>query len=260
MALATGADFALFAVKLYLGLSTASLCIYSDAINNLFDTLGCLLAVFGVWLAMRPGSRKYPDGMGKAEDLTGFIMAVCVAFTGFYFAYLALDRFMYPRPVNFLVRHAVLLGVTILVKLILGVVFFRLYKKRNSLVLKTVYTDSFADCGVTAMTLLSFILSATSGLRADAVFGLVLSAVIIVNGVKLVLSSAKALLGENDAALNEKIEAAAKECGFQTAGAKTYKTGKTLTLALTVSGDGDENEAREKISKLTGADLFIKRR
>lgn len=209
---------------------------------------------------MRPGSKKYPDGLGKAEDLTGFIMAVCVAFTGFYFAYLALDRFMYPRPVNFLVRHALLLALTILVKLALGIVFRGLHKRRNSPVLKTVYMDSFADCGVTAMTLLSFIFSATSGFRADAVFGLILSTVIIINAVKLVISSAKTLLGENDTALNERIESAALQCGYESAEAKTYRTGSTLTCALTVSGAGNENDARQKISNITGADLFIKRR
>lgn len=187
-------------------------------------------------------------------------MSVCVAFTGFYFAYLALDRLLYPRPVNFLVRHAVLLAVTIAVKLVLGIIFRQLYKKRNSVVLKTVYADSFADCGVTAMTLLSFILSFYSGMRADAVFGLIVSTLIIINAVKLVISSTKTLLGENDTALNGKIEQTALQCGFDSAEAKTYKTGGNITLALTLSGRGNEEELKNEISKFTGADLFIKRR
>ncbi len=187
-------------------------------------------------------------------------MSVCVAFTGFYFAYLALERFMYPRPVNFLIRHAVLLGITITVKLIMGIVFRLLYKKRMSVVLKTVYTDSFADCGITAMTLLSFIMSYYSGLRADAIFGLVLSTIIIINAVRLVISSTKALLGENDTEINAKIENTALDCGFIDAEAKYYKTGKNIVCAVTLSGEGNEEKLRMETSKFTGTDLFIKRR
>lgn len=254
------ANFLLFAVKLYSGLATSSLCIYSDAINNLFDTLSCALAFAGLLLAKKAATADYPDGFGKAEDLAGFIMSVTVGLTGVYFAYMSLERFMYPRPVNFLLRHALFLGGTIIVKLILGISFLRLSKKRESVVLKTVCMDSFADCGVTAMTLLSFILSEYSGLRADAVFGLVISVIIIINAVKLLKLSTEKLLGRNSAVINGEITEILLTCGFETADVKTYAAGTALTAAADVSGGGDETKARILTKENTGADLFIKRR
>ena len=260
VALAAAADLILFGVKLYSGLATASLCIYTDAINNLFDALSCLLAVGGIWLAARAKSRSYPDGLGRAEDLAGFLMAVSVAFAGAYFAYRALDRFLYPRPVNYQVFHAILLGATVPVKLAMGLAFRWLSRRRDSVIYKTIATDSFSDCGVTVMTLLSFILSEYSGLRADAVFGLAVSVLIIVNAVRLIRSSGERLLGRNDEALNENAEALLLSCGFTRAEVKTYATGSYITAAAAVAGEGDEEKARALIKETTGAELYLSRR
>lgn len=257
-AVTVAANLVLFLIKLYSGLATSSLCIYSDAINNLFDTLSCLIALGGVILMNRNPGKAFPDGLGKAEDLAGFIMAVSVGFTGVYFSYLALDRFFYPRPVNFLVRHAVLLAATIIVKLVIGLICRREYKKLPSVILKTVYLDSFADCGVTAMTLLSFVLSNYSGLRADAIFGLVISVSIIVNAVKLIISSASELLGKNNEKTAEEITDILTGCGFEVSGVKLYKTGTHVTAAVTVSGGGDKKAAEETAGKLCGAEIYFR--
>ena len=244
-------------MKLYAGLATASLCIYTDAINNLFDALSCLLAAGGLRLASRGKSPAYPDGLGRAEDLAGFLMAVSVAFTGAYFAYRALDRFMYPRPVNYQVFHAVLLGATVPVKLAMGFAFGRLSRRSGSLIEQTIRTDSFSDCGVTAMTLLSFILSSYSGLRADAVFGLAISVVVIVNAFRLVLRSARRLLGRNDTAQNEMIQDILLSCGYTRAEVKTYAAGADVTAAAAVAGEGDEAAARAQVREKTGAELYL---
>ena len=214
----------------------------------------------GLWLSARSKSPAYPDGLGKAEDLAGFLMAVSVAFTGAYFAYRALDRFMYPRPVNYQIFHAVLLGATVPVKLALGFAFRRIARQQDSVIVKTIAMDSFSDCGVTTMTLLSFILSEYSGLRADAVFGLVISVVIIVNAVRLVRTSAGKLLGRNDGARNEAIQEILLSCGYTQAVVKTYATGRNVTAAADVTGEGDENAARALIQEKTGAELFLSRR
>ena len=260
VALAAGVNFILFGVKLYSGLVTASLCIYTDAVNNLFDALSCLLAAGGLALSGKAKNGAYPDGYGRAEDLAGFLMAVSVAFTGAYFAYRALERFLYPRPVNFQLFHALLLAVTVLVKLAMGIVFRRLSKGGDSVILKTICTDSFSDCGVTVMTLLSFLLAEYAGLRADSIFGLVISGIIIYNAVKLVRLSGGRLLGKNDEARNGAVRELLLSCGFTQAEVKTYATGHALTAAAEVEGGGDEAKARALIKEQTGADLFLSRR
>ena len=211
-------------------------------------------------LAAKGKSDAYPDGPVKAEDLAGFVMAVSVAIAGAYFAYRALERFLYPRPVNYQVFHAILLGATVPVKLAMGLLFRRLSRRQDSVIVKTIATDSFSDCGVTTMTLLSFILSEYAGLRADAVFGLAVSAVVIVNGVRLIRTSARRLMGRNDPRQNKAMQEILLSCGFAQAEVKTYAAGDSVTAAAAVSGDGDEPKARALIREQTGAELFLSRR
>lgn len=112
-------NLCLFMVKLYVGISTNSISIYVDSLNNALDSVVCIIALVGFWLSVRT-SPKYPFGLGRAEDLTGFITAVMIVGTGFGFGYVSLERTLYPAPVWFSVRYAVIIAVTAVVKLLLG--------------------------------------------------------------------------------------------------------------------------------------------
>lgn len=112
-------NLCLFMVKLYVGISTNSISIYVDSLNNALDSVVCIIALVGFWLSVRT-SPKYPFGLGRAEDLTGFITAVVIVGTGFGFGYVSLERTLYPAPVWFSVRYAVIIAVTAVVKLLLG--------------------------------------------------------------------------------------------------------------------------------------------
>ena len=112
-------NLCLFMVKLYVGISTNSISIYVDSLNNALDSVVCIIALVGFWLSVRT-SPKYPFGLGRAEDLTGFITAVVIVGTGFGFGYVSLERTLYPAPVWFSVRYAVIIAVTAVVKLLLS--------------------------------------------------------------------------------------------------------------------------------------------
>ena len=255
---AIAVNFILFILKLYIGLSSSSLCIYSDSINNLFDMFSCSIALAGLCIMQKANNSRYPDGYGKAEDVAGFVMSVIICLTGFYFAYLAAERFMYPRPVNFIMTHALLLAGTILIKFILGIITYKFCRKSDSVILKTVYMDSFADCGVTAMTLLSFILSKTSGLRVDAVFGLVISIIIIVNAVNLIKISLENLMGKNDEVTADKLTELITESGFEVIKLRIYKTGSISVAAADIKGSGEVKAITEKAKNELNTNLYIR--
>lgn len=198
-------NFILFFIKFYIGIRTNSLCIYTDSINNLMDTLSLILALIGVAFINKPATDKFKYGFGKAEDLTAFIMSILMTAAGLSFAYNSLGRLMTPVPVWYFTKYALIIGGTCLVKLTLGIVFALRYKKEKSAVLKTVMLDSFLDCGITAVTIVSFTLSNTLGFGFDAILGLAISIIITVSGIRLIISSASGLLGRNDKETEKKI-------------------------------------------------------
>ena len=189
-------NFFLFFIKFYIGIRTNSQCIYTDSINNLMDTLSLCLALIGISFINKPATPRFKYGFGRMEDITSFIMSIIMTAAGLGFAYSSLGRLMTPVPVWYFTKYAVIIGATCLVKFILGIIFSIKYKKEQSAVIKTVMLDSFLDCGITAVTLLSFTLSNTVGFSLDAILGLVISIIIAVAGIRLIISSLAEIIGQ----------------------------------------------------------------
>lgn len=195
----------LFFIKYYIGVHTNSLCIYTDSINNLMDTLSLCLALVGISFINKPATDRFKFGFGRMESITTFIMSLIMTVAGCSFAYNSLSRLMTPVPVWYFSKYAVIIGLTCLVKLLLGVVFNFRYKKTKSSVLKTVMLDSYLDCAITLMTLISFTLSNSIGFAFDAVLGLIISLIIAILGIRLIISSISELIGQRNEIIEEKV-------------------------------------------------------
>lgn len=64
-------NFALFLVKLYIGISSNSLTVYCDAINNLGDAFACLVALIGFIIASKLDERR----SSRAQSLCTFVIS-----------------------------------------------------------------------------------------------------------------------------------------------------------------------------------------
>lgn len=185
-------NFALFLIKLYVSISSGSLAIYCDGINNLGDTLSCIIALVGFALAIRLDEKK----SSRAQSLASFIIGLILAFTGAYFAYNGIERLLYPVPISFLYKYAILISVTALAKLIMGIVYFKINKKHASPVYKTLIMDSFLDCAVTLTTLISLTLSVKINFAIDSILSIVIGITVAVSAVKTLLAQCKYLINE----------------------------------------------------------------
>ncbi|MBR3553473.1 MAG: cation diffusion facilitator family transporter [Clostridia bacterium] len=187
-------NLVLFGVKLYVGLSSNSICIWSDAINNLFDALSCLLSFFCMMAAQSAGRGGAVRVQTKAEQLLSFVLAVIVVLVGAGFAYHSLERLMYPTPVWFAMNYFYIILMTALAKLALYFFYRLINKRRGHAVLRVMQTDSLLDCFITTGTLISFTLTRYLSFAVDAIFGLVISVVIVIQAVRMIVSSVRTVL------------------------------------------------------------------
>lgn len=194
----------LFFVKLYIGLASNSLAILTDAVNNLSDSAGFAIAALGFSAVSRKADGVFSYGYGRAEYLADFVVAAIVCLVGASFLYKAVERFVLPYLMTFTWTYFAVIAATVAVKILLGFFFKSSNKRIDSGVLKGASLDSFIDSGITAMTLIGFALNRYSKLRLDAVFGLVIGVIMIANGVKLLFSAAKKLLGTKLSSETEK--------------------------------------------------------
>lgn len=240
----TGFAFAvnliLFAIKLYIGLSLNSISIYSDGVNNLFDSLsgglalGCLLFLSADKILI---SRTL---VRNCENLLSFIMSVIVGIAGFSFAYSSLERLMYPTPVWYREKYLYILIVTALIKLIMHFVFKELGKKASSPVIRVMSFDSLLDFFVTSVTILTLFASKQGSYSFDAFCGIGISIVILASAVKMVISSAGKLTGYISKEKREILESIL-----------TRDIGKESLKNITVFDGGDNPEAIAELSART---------
>ena len=191
---AFAANLVLFSVKLYVGLSSNSISIFSDAINNMFDSLSGLVTFICLMCVASSAKADADPVIRKAEQLFSFIISVITTLAGFYFLYNSLERFLYPAPVWYMTKYLVLICVTAVAKLIMFMFYRLMSKKSASSVIRVLALDSLLDFFITCATVISLVLSQNAGVAVDAIFGLVISCVIIISAVKMVLSGATSLI------------------------------------------------------------------
>lgn len=185
-------NFVLFLIKLYIGISSNSLSIYCDAVNNLGDTLSCTIVLIGFIFVL-----KLDEKRGKrTQALAGFVISLILVVTGVYFAYNGLERCLYPVKVSFSKAYAVLIAVTIFVKLIMGIVYINVNKKMPSPVFRTLILDSFLDCTVTAVTLIGLTLTVKINFTIDGIVSVLIGSLVAVGAVKEVIRQSKSLINE----------------------------------------------------------------
>ena len=129
---AFAANLVLFSVKLYVGLSSNSISIFSDAINNMFDSLSGLVTFICLMCVASSAKADADPVIRKAEQLFSFIISVITTLAGFYFLYNSLERFLYPAPVWYMTKYLVLICVTAVAKLIMFM-FCRLMRHKQVL-------------------------------------------------------------------------------------------------------------------------------
>lgn len=198
-------NIGLFLTKLYVAVSCNSISIYLDSFNNAVDSLVCITAGIGFIIASKEKTEKYPFGFGRTEGVVSFLISVIILFTGASFAYSSLERIMYPLPLSFTVKYAVMLLLTVPVKFLLLLFYRWASKKQPSAVFGTLGLDSILDFFITLCSFAALTLSHFVGLTVDGPAGLCISAILIFQGVKFAKESLGELLGRRDRALCERI-------------------------------------------------------
>lgn len=187
-------NLSLFLIKLYVGISSNSLAIYCDSVNNLGDTFSALIALFGFVFIVKSkmGERK----SGRVQALCSFIIGSIVAVTGGYCVYTGLERFMYPVLVSYSFKYAVLIIITACVKLVMAMVYIRSNRKSPSPVYKALILDSFLDFVITTMAVMGFFLINKLNYAVDGVFGIIIGIIILTSAAKSVFRQAKILVND----------------------------------------------------------------
>lgn len=187
----------LFTIKLIAGLITNSVSIIADAVNNLSDAGSSLIMIVSFKLSSRPADEKHPFGHARMEYLFSTVVGVIIIFVGVQLILESVDKIRNAEEVFFTLQSALILVVSIGLKLWLYFFYTKISKRIHSDIVKATATDSIADVVSTSAVLLSLIISPFIGINLDGYMGVVVGILIIKAGWEILSEMISKLVGES---------------------------------------------------------------
>lgn len=199
-------------IKGVIGLTTNSIAIVSDAINNLSDALSSVITIIGAALANRAPNKKHPFGYGRIEYMSALIVSVLVLYAGVTTLVQSVKKIIQPETPDFSFLSIVILIIAIIAKLLLGIYTKQNGKKLNSESLVASGKDSINDSFISLSVVITAFIFIFFKINIGAYVSTIISLFIIKSGIDLISNSLNDVLGERiDASLSKEIKATINE-------------------------------------------------
>lgn len=186
----------LIITKLFVGISSGSVSIISEAVHSFTDLLASILAFFSVKISSEPADNDHQFGHGKFEDLSGVIEGLLIIVAAIYIIYEAAQKL-----INHSFHHLettsgiIVMILSVIINIFVSVNLFRVARKTDSIALLADAEHLKADIYTSLGVLLGLVIIKFTGLSiVDPIIALFIAIFIIKTGVSLCLTSSKNLL------------------------------------------------------------------
>lgn len=255
----------LAAGKLVVGILTASVAIEADAVNNLSDAGASLISLICFRISAKPADRDHPYGHARIEYVASMIVSFLILLVGFELLkesistlYVSIATPALASATDFSWVAVGVLGVSVLGKLFLAAFNRSIGKRIDSAVMRAASADSISDVLSTTAVLVATVVAHYVDLpfSLDGAMGIVVSALILVAGIKIMLETKNSILGEApDEETVKEIEALVMSSpvsvGMHDLSVHKYGTGNVIaSLHVEVDGSGDIFEAHDAIDNI----------
>lgn len=192
--------------KVMIGFFVHSIAIMADAVNNIFDTISSVVTLLGFKLSEKPADREHPYGHGRIEYISGLLISIIVIIIGLQFIKSSVLRILNPDVVKFDKLSFIIMILSILVKVFITILNKKAGKMIDSKAMKATSIDSLGDVFTTMVVIVPMISSLFTDVQIDGYFGVLVSFMIIKNGIEMIKETIGPILGEElDKDLIEKI-------------------------------------------------------
>lgn len=183
-------------LKAVFGIMSGSISMVADAVNNLSDAGSSVVTVLGFKLSGKSADEKHPFGHARYEYITALVVSFMVLAIGAVLGYESVKKIVTPQAVETNAITFAVLVAAVLLKTWQGGLYKNFGKCIQSEALMASAADSRNDVLSTVAVLLGLVLSKVwPNVPFDAIFGLAVSVLIVVSGIKLISETVDPLLG-----------------------------------------------------------------
>lgn len=190
------ANVFLAAFKAVVGLTSNSIAIVMDAVNNLSDAASSVITIVGTKLAGKEPDRKHPFGYGRIEYLSAMVISLLVLYAGITAFVESMKKILHPDTPDYSTAALVIVAVAVVVKIVLGRYVKHIGETVNSDSLVNSGEDATLDSVISASTLVAAAVYLLFHISLEAWLGAVIALVIIKSGFEMLGETLSKILGE----------------------------------------------------------------
>ena len=190
----------LFAAKFLVGTLFGSISIVGDAVNNLSDAGSQVISLITFRISAKPADRKHPFGHARIEYVTSMIVSFLILHIGIDLLLESIGKIFSPSLPERSWIAAIVLALSILVKLWLALFNRQIGKRINSDIMRATATDSLSDAlstGAVLIATLVMLLFPALNINLDAYMGVIVAVLILIAGLRSLNDTKNSILGES---------------------------------------------------------------
>ena len=236
------ANLFLFFLKIIVGFIFKSQSMVADAFNSIGDVFASLMTFIGSKIASNKDDDDHNFGHGKAEYIFSMFISVSILVIGIKLLYDSIASLVSSNKVIFSYSLLLVCVITIVIKLALYFYTKKLYKKENSILVKSNMLDHRNDVFLTSTVLIAIICSYFQIYFVDAIVGIIISIWFLLTGVKLFKESYNVLMdiSLDKKTIDEIIKMILKDKRVtEVSDVHSVSVGYKFIVVLTISVDGN---------------------
>jgi cation diffusion facilitator family transporter len=187
----------LFIIKGIVGIISNSIAVVSEALNSLTDIISSLAIKRAVYVSNQKPDSKHQFGHSAAQPIAGFVVAVFAFVVGINIVEESIKRIIEPQTVNAMSAVYIVLGSTIIIKVVLNRYQHRIGRLFKSPAVNAAAVDSLNDVLASSIALLGVLGTGLGFNFIDGIAGILVAAFIFKTGYEVGRQNIDYLMGRS---------------------------------------------------------------
>jgi cation diffusion facilitator family transporter len=175
----------LFIFKITVGIISNSIAIISEAVNSFTDIISSIAIKFSIKISFLKPDKKHQFGHTAAQPIATFIIAILAWVLGLDMVQESIKRIFNPPEININIWVYLVLGITIIIKILMSRYQKYIGEKYNSPAVRAQAVDSLNDVMASSLALIGILGVQFGYPRIDGVGGLMVAFFILRAGYEI---------------------------------------------------------------------------
>jgi cation diffusion facilitator family transporter len=183
-------------VKFIVGIAVHSHAIMLDGVNGISDSLSLALTILSATIGNKKADEKHPMGYGRIEYISSFLITAIIIYVGVKAIISSVKVLINPHePPLYNTAAILIMLLSMVLKVVYGVVMRRKGREINSSAMYMTGTDSLGDSLVSAGILFGILVVKFTHFNIENYICILISLILIYTGARLLKDSMDKMLG-----------------------------------------------------------------